>query len=160
MTQSKLFKLEQDIQWNTVLYLIENKKSFNLVIAVDERFKNDLSFLEIGNKQGILTLPMNTRFYKNIELLDILGETQIKVKMSITIDNTNFNNTIYEDSDNFEDLEDKIITLKLRKYDIISVVLVDGETTKVISNLTHYPTRPIEKKKSLIQQLIDESDES
>ena len=157
MIQSKLFKLEQDIQWNTVLYLIENKKSFNLVISVDERFKNDLSFLEIGDKQGILTLPMNTRFYKNIELLDILGETQIKVKMSITIDNTNFNDTIYEDSDN---LEDKIITLKLRKYDIISVVLVDGEKTKVISNLTHYPTRPVEKKRSLIQQLIDESKES
>lgn len=157
MTQSKLFKLEQDIQWNTVLYLIENKKSFNLVIAVDERFKNDLSFLEIGDKQGILTLPMNTRFYKNIELLDILGETQIKVKMSITIDNANFNDILYEDSDN---LEDKIITLKLRKYDIISVVLVDGEKTKVISNLTHYPTRPMEKKRSLIQQLIDESNES
>ena len=156
MIQSKLFKLEQDIQWNTVLYLIENKKSFNLVISVDERFKNDLSFLEIGDKQGILTLPMNTRFYKNIELLDISGETQIKVKMSITIDNANFNDTFYEDSDN---LEDKIITLKLRKYDIISVVLVDGEKTKVISNLTHYPTRPIEKRRSLIQQLIDESKE-
>lgn len=148
-----LLDLEQDIQWNTILYLLNNKKSFNLVIAVDNRFKNDLSFLNIGEKQGILNIPVNERFHKNIEVIEIFGETQLKIKISITIDE--MNSSIQDDN-----FEDKIITLKLRKYDIISVVLIDENInkTKVISNMTHYPLRPQLNKKSLIQQLIDDSE--
>ena len=145
-------ELEQDIQWNTILYLLNNKKSFNLVIAVDNRFKNDLSFLNIGEKQGILNIPVNERFHKNIEVIEIFGETQLKIKISITIDE--MNSSIQD-----ENFEDKIITLKLRKYDIISVVLIDeNNKTKVISDMTHYPLRPQLNKESLIQQLINDSE--
>lgn len=151
-----LLDLEQDIQWNTILYLLNNKKSFNIVIAVDNRFKNDLPFLDIGEKQGILNIPVNERFHKNIEVIEIFGETQLKIKISITIDEMN---SSIQDDDFIENFEDKIITLKLRKYDIISVILIDenNNKTKVISNMTHYPLRPQLNKKSLVQQLIDES---
>lgn len=150
-----LLDLEQDIQWNTILYLLNNKKSFNIVIAVDNRFKNDLPFLDIGEKQGILNIPVNERFHKNIEVIEIFGETQLKIKISITIDEMN---SSIQDNDFIKNF-DKIITLKLRKYDIISVILIDenNNKTKVISNMTHYPLRPQLNKKSLVQQLIDES---
>lgn len=150
MASSTLLDIEQDIQWNNVLYLIKNKISFNLVIAIDKRFKNDFHFLDMGDKQGILTIPINERFLNNLELVDILGETQIKTKIQITIENK-------EDIDT--NINDREISLKLRKYDIISVILVDevNKKTKVISNMSHYPLRPDLNKKSLIQQLIDES---
>lgn len=150
MASSTLLDIEQDIQWNNVLYLIKNKISFNLVIAIDKRFKNDFHFLDMGDKQGILTIPVNERFLNNLELVDILGETQIKTKIQITIENK-------EDIDT--NINDREISLKLRKYDIISVILVDevNKKTKVISNMSHYPLRPDLNKKSLIQQLIDES---
>ncbi len=146
-----LLEIEQDIQWNTILYLIKNKISFNLVIAIDKRFRNDFYFLDMGDKQGILTIPVNERFLKNLELVDILGETQIKTKIAITIEN--------KEDTSFEDFDEKVISLKLRKYDIISVILVDesNKKTKVISNMTNYPLRPDLNKKSLVQQLIDES---